>query len=154
MGVLGGLNAWAVKSNSAKKKIKQKAGVYVQAKTKAVLLEALRVSPQWSGNFAANWDIVTSLNGQSGYTKAFKVDDWHSQKETAHKVGDRPAIAFNLMLNQDTIDSIKWNTKISITNNALIADDMEAGNIKLRPENAGAETAILAHLKQKFPYIK
>lgn len=157
MGMLGGLNAWTNKSNSAKKRIKQKAGAYVQSKVKAVLLEALRVSPQWSGNFVANWVIETNKNKPkgSGYNKAFKQEDWQRFRSVAKKVGDRPAIDWNIAyVNSDTIAEIKWNTKVSIVNYAPIADDMEAGNIRLRPENAGAQTAILAHLKQKFPYIK
>lgn len=154
MGILGNLNAWKNKSDSAKKKIKQKATTYVQVKTKSVLTEALRVSPQWSGNFVANWEIVLSTNNRGGYTKKFKIADYKQLEGIAYKVGDRPAINFALEQNKEIIEEIKWNSKIAIANNAEIADEMEAGNIRLRPENAGAETAILAHLKQKFRFIK
>lgn len=128
----GSLNAFVKKSEAAKAKLRLKAGVYIQRRVKMILKDALTVSPQWSGNYALNWFV--SLKGETAsYDPTFKVDDYW--KLSPKEAGDKVSISMAMRREQTNIDRIKWNSKVAIQNVAPIAEDIEAGRVRLRPEN-------------------
>ncbi len=155
MGAIKNINAWMAKTEKGKAAIKSKATKYVQDQVRKVYKTAVTISPQWSGNFAYNW--VIEFSGTSpGYSTKFKQVPWNTiTRDEARVAGDSEVVNAAMKDMEDIIQQIKWNNKIRIVNKSPIADDMEAGLIRLRPENMVLGTyAVLAHLKQKYRYIQ
>jgi hypothetical protein len=162
--MIANLNAWVGKTQAEKAKVKAKAGEYVRSKVRQVLREALIVSPQWSGNYAANWVIETNKTGKGSYTSKFKVDPWtkliDSNKPygTEKSAGHLEAIKWNLKyINDEIIEQIKYNSIIRLNNYSPVAEDIEQGNIQLREPNRASlpgGTGVLAHLSAKFKFVK
>lgn len=159
-GALLDINAWTRKTEAAKKRITTKATVYVQKNVRTILREAATVSPQWSGNFVANWVVETKQTGFGvAYTNRFKVNPWWSIREHVKTKDIRPghvtAIAWVMQDNEDVIQSIKWNSKIRLTNAHPLVEEIAAGMIHLRPQSyAYGEPAVYAHLAHKFKYVR
>ena len=152
MAFLKNINAWKQKSEAAKKKIKSSATLYVQNKVLTIYKEALKVSPQWSGNYAYNWTIEFTGYKDGSYEKRFKVTPWQAlYKYGAAKRGDPEAINAALANTMHLIEHIKWNSAVKLVNNSPIADRIEAGTVKLRPENVipGGQ-GVIAHLQTKY----
>jgi hypothetical protein len=153
------INAWVVKSEKQKALVKMKATEYIRKKTKAVLMEALRVTPQWSGNTALNWKLETTRMGGSGYIPTLKEKPWNAmlfRGEEPRQAGDQRTIATNLMMvNNAALDDIKWNSKIKLVNHAPAMELMDAGLVKLRPVNKiPLGDTVVAHLKVKFGFLR
>jgi len=165
MSKLLNFNAWANKIASEKKAVKSKATKYVQDTVRKVYKEAVKVSPQWSGNFAYNWALEFGSHSQY-YTKRFKITPWnavrdpskdgvHSAGATARVAGDPVIVNAAVKDVEDIIMQIKWNHKIRLVNHTPIAEDMAAGRIRLRPANTVSGThAVVEHLKTKFKFLK
>lgn len=151
---LRGLNNWKAKSDAMKKRVRVSATEHVKAKVWRIYLDALRVSPQWSGNYAYNWAI--DINKQpSAYSKAFKEKDW-AQLARDRKVkyaGHPDAINAAMTAERDTIELIKWNSDVRLVNHAPVAELIESGKVNLRPENLvpGGE-GVMAYLKAKYKF--
>ena len=159
-GALLDINAWTRKTEAAKKRITTKATVYVQKNVRTILREAATVSPQWSGNFVANWNILITDSGFSAsYKSALKVNPWWSIREHVKTKDIRPghvtAIAWVMASNEEYIQKIKWNSKIRLTNAHPLVEEIAAGMIHLRPHSyAYGEPAVYAHLAHKFKYVR
>lgn len=154
MALIKNINAWRVKTKKQKEAMKLKAGVYVQQKALAVLKDALKVSPQWSGNYAYNWTIeITGFSGGS-YLKRYKNTNngsWYL--ENPKQAGDPEAIKAALAWNMEVIENIKWNSKISLVNRAPVAEMIEAGTVNLRPVNLiPGGMGVVAYLKTKYSF--
>lgn len=153
------VNAWKVKSAAAKAKIKSSANDYVRRTAFKVLNEALKVSPQWSGEYAASWELVVSASNvnyarTSPVYKSMKVTPWYSiDREDAKKVGSPEAIKYALAQASTEVDRIKWNTSIALINVSPTAHIVESPDFKPRYDGGGATTPVLAHLKMKFNYL-
>jgi hypothetical protein len=151
MAFVKNINAWRNKSQSAKSKIRSSASSYVRRKVLVVYKDVLNVSPQWSGNYAYNWTIETSHYGGGQYDPRFKKDPWFTL--TPKQAGDPEAIAAAMSWAKDVIEDIKWNTKVSLVNRSPIADEIESGEIKLRPENLiPGGMGIVAYIKTKYSF--
>lgn len=149
---LKNINAWTKKSEAAKKRIQSKATEYVQNKVREVLKDALRVSPQFSGNMAVNWFIETNQTGNARAIGKFKMEPWQKLPQASRHIAGHPdAINYNLqMLNAEAIRNLKWNSKIRLTNYTIAAEKIEAGEVKLRPGNLiPGGVGVLAYLKTK-----
>lgn len=154
MAFIKNINAWKNKSQAAKKKIKQSATSYVRQRVLMVYKDILKVSPQWSGNYAYNWQISTRLNEVSPrWDKRFKgVHNWY-KVEPKH-AGDPEAINAAIRSAMGEIENIKWNSRISVVNYAPIADAIEAGTVPLRPENLiPGGMGVIAYVKTKYKFI-
>ncbi len=149
------INAWVRKTESAKKRIKSKAGVYVRAKATAVITDILRVSPQWSGNFVYNWSIATSQYGGHTYSKRYKVEPYWDLRGNEKRAGDPEAIAAAMAWNRSIIESIKWNTKIGVVNTHPLADEIQSRQIpRPRPENlVTGGASIVSYISSKYKFI-
>jgi hypothetical protein len=177
--MMGAINfdEWKRRSASALKKVHMSANDLVRRRVKMVLDEAVRVSPQWSGNYAINWGIETKAAGSWQVQKSLKVDPWTDlekwdigtdgkqsgskygdfrlSKGLAKSAGDPIALAFaRKNKNYEVIAEIKWNTKVRLVNYAKVGDLIDSGEVKLRKVNLiPGNKGVAEYLKSKFPNI-
>lgn len=160
MSVVGfsNINALTAKCKRERERIEMKATEYVQRKAVTVLNAAVRISPTWSGNYAANWVLETSATGAASYNHKFKVEPWQSLQNpwNVRKRGDPAILNWNRKyINEDTIKSIKWNSRVKLANYAPVAEMIEAGTVKLRPVNAiPGDAGVMAYLQSKFNFLR
>lgn len=154
MGFVKNINAWKTKSDAAKRRIQGKATDYVRKQVLTVFKEALRVSPQWSGNYAANWQLsFTGAAGGKGWDKLWKVDDW--REVTPRQAGDARSYRQTLEFWTEIVNrQLYWNSTVKLENHAPVADMIESGEVKLRPQNLipGGQ-GVIAYLNMKFKYL-
>ncbi len=150
MGFLKLKNPWLAKTKAQRAQVKVTATKFVQNKAIVILKMALKVSPQYSGDYAFNWFLETNQI-TAGYDRRFKGKPWNHV--IMRKQGDPVAIKENLRVNMELIQQIKWNSKIRLVNMSPTADLLNAGLVKLRPENLiEAPQGVLAFLKMKYPH--
>ncbi len=154
MTVLKNINSWKTKTQSMKDRIKSSATSYVQRQVLAVLKEAVRVSPQWSGNYAANWKL--EVNRQQGhYDPIFKQANWQDIRPPKY-AGHPAAIAAAMAYSGDEYIKglIKWNSVVRLVNYSPTAALIDSGEVKLRPENlVYAPEGVIAYLNMKYKYL-
>lgn len=147
------LVAWKNKTEAAKRKIRSSANAYVQAQVTKVLKDALRVSPQWSGTFAYNW-TVEYTGYSAAYSPRFKVEPYWKLRGSEKQAGHPEAIKANLSDQLEVIERIKWNHKVRLVNHAPVAELIETGQVKLRPENKiPGNVGVISYLKQKYRIV-
>lgn len=151
---IANLNTWKTKTEAAKKRVRLSATKHVQNAVRKVYKEALRVSPQFSGNMTFNWAIETSTNKPS-YSARFKPADWRTVRVADRRqAGDLTAINAALSAEEDIIQQLKWNHNISLVNTSPQAQLIEDGLVKLRPENlVTGGLGVKAYLKAKYRYL-
>ena len=146
------VNAWKKKTESAKRKIQSSATSYVRMQAKKVLLEAIKISPQWSGNYAYNWVLEVRTEPRA-YDPRFKVTPWQALK-TPRKAGDPQTIAAAMQYVDEMLEPIKWNSNVKLVNYAPVAPLIESGQVKLRPENLiPGGYGVVKHLQVKYRYL-
>lgn len=131
-----GVNKFIRKTEKQKERIKQKASSYVQGVVRNVLRDLVLNTPQWSGNTAASWTVVTNQSGAASPYSALYESDW--EEIDPKWIGDKQAWKEAWAANEATVKSIKWNTLIAIKNNAPHADELAtdpAAEDYLRPGN-------------------
>lgn len=147
------LVAWKNKTEEAKRQIRSSANSYVRTEVSRVLRDALRVSPQWSGNYAYNW-TVEYTGYQAAYDPRFKAEPYWSIRGSEKKAGDTQAIKANLSDQLEVIERLKWNHKVRLVNHAPVAELIETGQVKLRPENKiPGNVGVISYLKQKYRIV-
>lgn len=170
---------WLQMEKKARERLHNKATKIVQARAKKIFDEAVKLSPQWSGDFAANWTIETNLTGSTGYVGSKKVHPWtdlqwwdtgadstlkerkalvnntaYAGKLMAKYAGASEAIALAQVLTYARISTIKWNTKIKLVNHSPTADIIESSTVHLRNVNLiPGSIGVITHLKTKYPNI-
>jgi hypothetical protein len=162
----------------ARDKLHSKATKLVRGRAKRIFDEALKVSPQWSGDFAANWTIETNQTGSLGYRSTKKVTPWrdlqwwdtgvdstakekksfssgtYDDKPMAKYAGAPDAIALARVVNYARIETLKWNTNVRLVNKSPTADLIESGEVNLRRVNTVTGTVgVMTYLKSKYPNI-
>lgn len=155
-----GLNTFMAKTAAQKAMVKQKAAEFVRAKARAVLLDALKHSPQYSGDFTYNWHIETGTSGSAGYSKWFKKDftgrgDLYPPVGAGHQDAIKSALSDN---NNLEISNLKYNSKIRLVNHAPEAAGISSGDFVTRKENAingsiGAP-GVVGYLKVKYKFLE
>lgn len=169
---------WQSMTDKAKKKLRGKATATVQAQILRVLNDAVKVSPQWSGDFAFNWQISTNAYG-AGYLEYFKVDPWknlqwwdvgaestpkdkkefaannYDNKPMAKYAGSPKILALALSRNAEMVSNVKWNTKVKLVNLSPSADIVNDPNTHIRRVNqvVPGNVGVLAYLKAKYKYL-
>lgn len=114
-----------------------------------LLYDAALASPQWSGDYASNWNIVTgsfaSYNGQ------LKVIPWQALRGNEKSRGDDIAVDIAVDRGMSAIDSIKLDSKIRLVNPAPVAADLEAQKIQIRPVNKlDPDVSVVSYLKMRY----
>lgn len=150
------VNSWKVKTEKAKARIKSKATDYVRRQVKTVYLAALKVSPQWSGDYTFNWGIQTTGHPIT-YNPMLKVSPWQKLQETKtmKHAGHPVAIEWATWDLYEALQTVKWNSNVAIVNKSPVAPLIESGQVKLRPVNkipGGA--GVIDYLNFKFKYLK
>lgn len=117
-----GVNKFIRKTKKQKELLKQKPSEYVRRMTQRILTELVMLTPQWTGNTAASWRIVTSGVSASGGRSPLYREDW--QNVTSKFRGDKEALQIALAENAAALASIRYNSKIKIVNVAPFADEL------------------------------
>lgn len=167
---------WKQMEKKARDKVQRSATKLVQYRVALILRAAVKVSPQWSGNYAANWTIETNQAGSASYTRFLKVEPWWdlqwwdtdpSGKTRASKhysarvgqgiaksAGDGEAVAWSKALNEKLILGLKWNTNVKLVNRAPVADLLDSGGVSLRNVNKiDGKLGVVLYLKSRYPNI-
>jgi hypothetical protein len=118
----------------------------------SILTELVENTPQWSGDLAASWRVRaegnTSRTGGSSST-GFKRDP--IERPAPFFRGDEPAIFYALSVNSEVINSIRYNTRVTIFNDNPTAEIITQSDIVLRPGNfIAGDVMALAHTITKF----
>jgi len=151
MGFIRNINAWKTKTESMKARIKSSATSYVQRQVFVVLKEAVRVSPQYSGDYAFNW-VIEVKGAQGAYDHRYKKNPWFT--ETPRQQGDLEIIAAVMKYAEDVRPLIKWNSIVSLKNYSPTAEIIESGKVHLRRVNlVEAPEGVIAYLNTKFKYL-
>lgn len=126
-----------------------------------MLSQSLKYSPQYSGDFAANWNLSVNLidvtfNEGVFPSKRFPVPDGQEPFQR----GDAPAISYAFKANDGKLGSAKLGDTLWLANSAahhdLYAWKIEDNLIKLRPVNFGGEGPlgkVKAHMLAHFSRI-
>lgn len=117
-----GVNKYIRKTQKQKELLKQRPAEYVRRLTKRILTELVLLTPQWTGNTAASWKVVTSsVSPNTGHSRLYR-EDW--QNVNSKFMGDREALQIALAENAEALNSIRYNSKIKIINVAPFADEL------------------------------
>lgn len=107
----------------------------------------LKNSPQYSGDFVANWNFSINTPDDT-FIQAKLVDtdkSWKGEVEP-FKLGDYPAIAEARNRNRGKDKGYKLGDTFYLTNasfhNETYAVKIETGAIRFRPDNAGGEAPV------------
>jgi hypothetical protein len=162
------LNPWLAMTKAARKRIRSTATDYVKKKITLVFKTILKESPQYSGDFVSNWDIITNRTGSAGYAKTTykqQMDTAYAKLETsadiknyygsARQAGHPDAMVAPLRSGLEVIDTIKWNTKITIRNTSPAAKYIKTGEMepRYRPVHRHLEgRAFVDYILQKHKY--
>jgi hypothetical protein len=173
-----GLNAWVIKTNKQKDRIKKKATDYVKFKATQVLRAAVLNTPQWTGQTAASWELV--IDGGSPFFNSLHKDSRPyefplSQRRFNPSVrfkGNAKTYVEAKNHNEMFYMGVKWNSKISLVNSSPRAGWLVAGQgetIKsdhisdykdvipewyLRPGNfIPGDVMALQYLQNKFKFL-
>lgn len=128
----------------------------------AVLKDLVKYSPQWSGNLASQWYI--EFHGSTGsYAPIANYDSntWQSNK-SPYKMGDNPAVSLTVQRELAKLDSLRWNSKVSIYNYApyakeVLEEQKSVNGKSLRPVNqyaAYGAVGVVAAVVVKFNELK
>lgn len=135
--VSGQLDAWV-------ERVEAQATVKLKATSIHALTWLARHSPQFSGDFAANWKVAVNGTDASFDTGAVEAK-WTDPRGAAfgtesYKQGDAPAITYAFTRGAPVIQQAKLGDYLTLSNSALhdepYAWKIENNQIKFRPENA------------------
>lgn len=153
MGILearmAGIKALIEKKKAVAKDVASK---HVQSICYRLLVDAAIASPQWSGDYASNWNIVAGRKPR--YDPYLKVIPWQNLIGEERARGDELAVELAIDRSYEPISKIRWNMKIRLVNTAPIADELEAMEINLRPVNRlTPDVSVVSFLKMKYRCI-
>lgn len=125
---------------------------------KVMLNQAMLHSPQYSGDFVANYKVSIGKIDK-GFTPGIFSDKKFPAKAPYQK-GDMPAISFAAAANVGKTAGFKLGNTIWLSNSAahddLYAWKIENNTLRLRPQNFGGEgpmRAVKAYMKLNFSRI-
>jgi len=125
-------------------------GIAVEA-----LNQVLRTSPQYSGDFAGNWNY--SINVPDVHFEMLHL--MRGRKKVPFQAGDLPAIHHAQARNKGRDTGYKLGDTFYLTNAAVhygenYAVMIETGQIKFRPGHTGATASnAVAHLGSKYKHL-
>ena len=114
-----------------------------------LLDDAAMASPQWSGDYASNWNIVSGRKPR--YNPQLKVTPWYKLIGEESERGDEIAVQLAIDRSYEPISKLRWNAKIRLVNTAPIAEELEAMEVDLRPVNRlTPDVSVISFLKMKY----
>jgi hypothetical protein len=116
-------------------RIKERAGLHVKRQVTKILELVLHESPQYSGDFAANWRVSVNGGGtgyseiqyKQGLDEAFAAGDLSISM--LRQAGHPDAINIARDAAQDDLNSLKWNSIVRLVNSAPIAPQIATGEM-------------------------
>jgi len=127
----------------------EKATNYVKKVCANLLYDAAMASPQWSGDYASNWNIY--VDDFPAYSGGFKVTPWQALRGDEKKRGDPEAIDFTVRKGMQSIDKLRWNMQIRLANFSLVSGALDAEEVNLRPVNKlSPEMSVVSYLKMSY----
>lgn len=153
-----GVNALRAKIVKTKAKVGETATNFVKRKTTEILTELVNNTPQFTGDLAASWTVVTnSFSPLYGYSPLKDdVGNYNLSEYPAKFKGDKEALRIALAVNSSILASIKYNTIISIQNTSPTAVKLQTGAIRegqLRPGNfIPGDVLAIKHTLNKFRF--
>lgn len=127
----------------------EKATNYVKKICANLLADAATASPQWSGDYASNWNIY--VDAFPAYSGGFKVTPWQALRGEEKKRGDPEAIDFTVRKGMQSIDKLRWNMQIRLANFSLVSGALDAEEVNLRPVNKlSPEMSVVSYLKMNY----
>lgn len=153
MGILearmAGIKALVEKKKAAAEDIASK---HIQKICYRLLDDAATASPQWSGDYASNWNIVSGRKPR--YDPYLKVIPWQNLIGEERARGDEIAVQLAIDRSYEPISKLRWNAKIRLVNTAPIAEELEAMEVNLRPVNRlTPDVSVISFLKMKYRCI-
>jgi hypothetical protein len=134
-----------------RKNVSKEADKAYRQKIYYLLEAAVRVSPQFSGDFASNWAVVVDGNMPVYRPLAGKQTGMGSVSKTngagavtysgvAHKAGDMEAVTIALARGASALNGVTAKSKIHLVNATELSTDGTRmtgpdGTVNLRPEN-------------------
>jgi len=164
------LNSFLSKTKAQRALIKSRPTEFVKKKVTQVLKAVLKESPQYSGDFVSNWQVVTANSPHTGYTKNWYKTELDNEyrsinhrdssqiKEYYDKVryaGHPEAIQEPLASGLAVISTIKYNTKVTLVNSSPISGSIKTGNMdpNYRPIHRHLEgIAFVDYIIQEYKY--
>lgn len=114
------LSAFTNKIERAKKSMTGQVTAKYKKAVGRVLEDLALNTPQWSGELAASWQVVVGSKGEAtARYRGFNKEDTTFEagyNGAQYNMGDRPAVTIALGNNKADIESIRWNSKVSIVN--------------------------------------
>lgn len=112
---------------------------------RAIFYDIVELTPQWSGNLAANWNISTSSLGNPEETIPAKAYMWPLPLYVEpHKRGDPEAVGISKARFDDA--EFGYSNQVYIYNPVEIAPAVEAQSIHIRGVNlVDGRVAMIAH---------
>lgn len=127
--------------NSFNNQISQKFREWVRL----IFYDIVELTPQWSGNLAANWYISTSTSDGPEQTIPEKSYFWPKPTYVEpHHRGDEPAVS----ISKQRFDDLEfgYSSQVFIFNPTEIAPQVEAQSISIRGVNLlDGRVAMIAH---------
>lgn len=139
-----GVDAFLAQLETAQKAFNNQLTEKYREWVKAIFYDIIELTPQWSGNLAANWFISTSSESGAEETIPEKEEYWPLRPGTEpHRRGDAEAVD----ISKARFDpSFGYSEQIFIFNPTEIAPQVEAQSIYIRGVNLlDGRVAMTAH---------
>lgn len=158
---ISGIELLQKKIRSIPEKAKKSSTALLKHRTWRVLQELVLNTPQWSGATAASWVVEIKAYPASKYhytaaeNELKDAVDWFNQSKV-RRIGDLSAYLVAKESNYERIASIRYNSKISITNMSPIADELATNpDFELRPGNfLPGDYLAIKHTVTKFKNLR
>lgn len=120
-----------------------------------ILSELVLNTPQWSGDLAASWRVkVEGSSTRVGGSEYTPFKSKPRERPAPHFRGDEAALAYALAVNQEVIDSIRYNSRVTIYNDNKTAEIISTPwmqELWLRPNNfIEGDVMAIAHTISKY----
>ena len=153
MSCLIGLDRLKAKLNLAGKLLEHKAANRIQAAAMDVLVAAASVTPQWSGDTAASWQIVIGENYPDKGRTALWQKNWWENEHPSFK-GDETAIDVARAAGYN-IKDIKWYDYVRLVNGSQDAKTIASlPDTEFRQGNyIPSDVMALAYLTTRYSFL-
>lgn len=129
-----GIDAFLLQLDALQKSFNLQVNARYQHWIETIFTDIVELTPQWSGNLAANWYVGPDALSATESTIAAKAAMWPLDiYAVPHERGDAEAV--NVSLARMAEQKFNWAEQVYIYNPTEIAPQVEAESIYIRPEN-------------------
>lgn len=129
-----GIDAFLLQLDALQKSFNFQVNAKYRQWVDVIFTDIVELTPQWSGNLAANWYVGKDAMSASESTIAAKESMWPLDLYSVpYERGDPDAVSISLA-RMETQEFV-WADQVYIYNPTSIAPQVEAESIYIRPEN-------------------